>query len=61
MEIDCNIDEFGGKEVTVTALKATMKRSATFKVVVPREHARMRLDLFLVKAFPEFSRSRIQP
>ncbi len=60
MEIDCNIDEFGGKEVSVTALKATMKPLATFKVVVAREHARMRMDLFLAKSFPQFSRSRIQ-
>jgi 23S rRNA pseudouridine1911/1915/1917 synthase len=29
-------------------------------LVVPKEHARMRLDLFLVKSLPEFSRSRIQ-
>src|SRR5262249_14997743 len=31
-----------------------------FKLVVPKEHARLRLDLFLVKSLPEFSRSRIQ-
>ena len=60
MEIDCNIDEFGGKRMTVEALKATSKPPATFKVVVPKELARMRLDLFLVKSLPQFSRSRIQ-
>ena len=60
MEIDCNIDEFEGKRMAVPALKATSDASRTFKLVVPREHARMRVDLFLVKALPEFSRSRIQ-
>jgi 23S rRNA pseudouridine1911/1915/1917 synthase len=44
----------------VAALKATSEASTTFKLVVPKEHARMRLDLFLVKSLPEFSRSRIQ-
>lgn len=33
---------------------------ATFKIVVPKENARMRVDLFLVKSLPQFSRSRIQ-
>ena len=42
------------------ALKATSDTPTTFKLVVPKEHARMRLDLFLVRAVPEFSRSRIQ-
>src|SRR5512132_1717150 len=60
MEIDCNIDEFEGKRMAVTALKATSESPTTFKLVVPKEHARMRLDLFLVKSLPEFSRSRIQ-
>jgi 23S rRNA pseudouridine1911/1915/1917 synthase len=60
MEIDCNIDDFGGKRIAVAALKATSEAQATFKLVVPKEHARMRLDLFLVKSLPEFSRSRIQ-
>ena len=60
MEIDCNIDEFEGKRMAVAALKATSEAPTTFKLVVPREHARMRLDLFLVKSLPEFSRSRIQ-
>src|SRR5262249_29129923 len=46
--------------MAVTALKATRERPTTFKFVVPRQHARMRLDLFLVKALPELSRSRIQ-
>jgi 23S rRNA pseudouridine1911/1915/1917 synthase len=44
----------------VAALKATSEAQTTFKLVVPKEHARMRLDLFLVKSLPEFSRSRIQ-
>ena len=60
MEIDCNIDEFGSKRMAVAALKATSEAPTTFKLVVPKEHARMRLDLFLVKSLPEFSRSRIQ-
>jgi 23S rRNA pseudouridine1911/1915/1917 synthase len=60
MEIDCNIDEFEDKRKGVAALKATSEISTTFKFVVPKEHARMRLDLFLVKSLPEFSRSRIQ-
>ena len=59
MEIDCNIDEFGGKRMTA-ALKATSDTPTTCKLVVPKEHARMRLDLFLVESLPEFSRSRIQ-
>jgi len=41
-------------------LKATTEELPTFKLVVPKEHVRMRLDLFLVKALPELSRSRIQ-
>jgi 23S rRNA pseudouridine1911/1915/1917 synthase len=41
-------------------LKATSERPTTFKFVVPKENARMRLDLCLVKALPELSRSRIQ-
>jgi len=44
----------------VTALKATSDAPTTFKFVVPKENARMRVDLFLVKSLPEFSRSRIQ-
>src|SRR6476646_7649774 len=60
MEIDCNIDEFGSKGRAVAALKATSGAPTTFKLLVPKEHARMRLDLFLVKSLPEFSRSRIQ-
>jgi 23S rRNA pseudouridine1911/1915/1917 synthase len=59
MEIDCNIDEFEGKRMAV-AFKATNEAPTTFKLVVPKENARMRLDLFLVKSLPEFSRSRIQ-
>src|SRR5437667_3170380 len=46
--------------MAVTAFKATNEAPTTFKLVVPKEHARMRLDLFLVKSLPEFSRSRIQ-
>src|SRR6476661_10539920 len=60
MEIDCNIDEFGSKGRAVAALKATSGAPTTFKLLVPKEHARMRLDLFLFKSLPEFSRSRIQ-
>src|SRR5438045_9128290 len=44
----------------VTALKATSEAPTTFNFGVPKEHARMRLDLFVVKSLPEFSRSRIQ-
>jgi len=43
MEIDCNIDEFEGKRKAVAALKATSETPTTFKLVVPKEHARMRL------------------
>ena len=46
--------------MTVAALKATSRVPTKFKLVVAKEHARMRLDLFLVKSLPEFSRSRIQ-
>src|SRR6266550_5909413 len=46
--------------MAVTAFKATNEAPTTFKLVVPKEHARMRLDLFLVKSFPEFSRSHVQ-
>jgi 23S rRNA pseudouridine1911/1915/1917 synthase len=60
MEIDCNIGELGSKRMDVEALKTTSDRARTFKFVVPKEHARMRLDIFLVKARPELSRSRIQ-
>src|SRR5882757_949693 len=60
MEIDCNIDEFGSKRMAVAALKATSGIPTTFKLVVTKEHVRMRLDLFLVKSLPQFSRSRIQ-
>ena len=44
----------------MAALKTTSGSQTTFKLVVPKEHARMRLDLFIVKSLPEFSRSRIQ-
>ena len=60
MEIDCNIDEFEGKRMVVTGSKGTNEAPTTFKLVVPKELARMRLDLFLVKSLPNFSRSRIQ-
>src|SRR5215470_8932359 len=60
MEIDCNIDEFEGKRMVVAASKRTKEAPITFKLVVPKELARVRLDLFLVKSLPNFSRSRIQ-
>jgi 23S rRNA pseudouridine1911/1915/1917 synthase len=41
-------------------LKTTSERTATFKFIVAKEHARMRLDIFLVQSLPELSRSRIQ-
>src|ERR1700719_3066179 len=41
-------------------LKTTGEGSTTFKFVVPREHARMRIDRYLVMVLPDFSRSRIQ-
>lgn len=44
----------------MAALKVTSEAPTIFKFVVPREDARMRVDLFLVKSLPEFSRSRIQ-
>src|SRR5258708_2696274 len=46
--------------MAVAAFKATNEAPTTFKLLVPKEHARMRLDLFLVQSLPEFSRSRIQ-
>src|SRR3954462_11094462 len=46
--------------MAVATLKATSGAPTTLKFVVPKEHARMRLDLFLVKSLPEFSRSRVQ-
>ena len=46
--------------MAVATLKATSGAPTTFQFVVTKEHARMRLDLFLVKSLPEFSRSRIQ-
>src|SRR6266567_2781488 len=46
--------------MAVAAFKAINETPTTFKLVVTKEHARMRLDLFLVKSLPEFSRSRIQ-
>ena len=46
--------------MAITALKATSETPTRFKLVVPKEHARMRLDLFIVKSLPKFSRSRIQ-
>ncbi|MGE5208591.1 MAG: RluA family pseudouridine synthase, partial [Alphaproteobacteria bacterium] len=60
MEIDCNIDELGSKKVALKALEATNEISTTFKFVVAKESARMRLDIFLAKSLPELSRSRIQ-
>ncbi len=44
----------------MAALKATREAPTIFKLVVPKEHVRMRLDLFLARSLPEFSRSRIQ-
>jgi 23S rRNA pseudouridine1911/1915/1917 synthase len=44
----------------VAGLKASCEEPTTFKFLVPKEDARMRVDLFLVKSLPEFSRSRIQ-
>jgi 23S rRNA pseudouridine1911/1915/1917 synthase len=46
--------------MAVAALKATSEAPIMFKLIVPKEHARMRLDLFMAKSLPEFSRSRIQ-
>ncbi len=60
MEIDCNIGESGSKGVAMGVLKPTSERTRTFKFMVPKEHARVRLDVFLVKTLPELSRSRIQ-
>jgi 23S rRNA pseudouridine1911/1915/1917 synthase len=46
--------------MAVEALETTNERGKTFKFVVPKEHTRTRLDVFLVKSLPELSRSRIQ-
>ena len=40
--------------------KTTSAGLTPFKLLVPKEHARARLDLFLAQHLPEFSRSRIQ-
>jgi 23S rRNA pseudouridine1911/1915/1917 synthase len=60
MEIDCNIDECPSKKDGAGELKTTSKRSTTFRFVVPKEDAWLRLDRFLVGKLPEYSRSRIQ-
>jgi len=41
-------------------LKTTSEEPTTFHFVVPKKHARMRIDRHLVTALPELSRSRIQ-
>jgi 23S rRNA-/tRNA-specific pseudouridylate synthase len=46
--------------MAVSALKATSEGPTTFHFVVPKEHARMRIDHHLVTMLPELSRSRIQ-
>jgi 23S rRNA pseudouridine1911/1915/1917 synthase len=60
MAIDCNIDEFQSKSMSSGELKPTSETETTFKFVVPKEHARIRIDRYLVRALPELSRSRIQ-
>ena len=40
--------------------KTTSAGLTPLKLLVPKEHARMRLDLFLAKHLSEFSRSRVQ-
>jgi 23S rRNA pseudouridine1911/1915/1917 synthase len=42
------------------SVTAKSERSATFKFVVPKKDARVRLDRFLARELPEYSRSRIQ-
>ena len=46
--------------MAVPALQPKSEEPTTFHFVVPKMHARMRIDRHLVTAFPEFSRSRIQ-
>ena len=46
--------------MAVKELKTTSDRARTFKYVVAKEQARIRLDRFLVQVLPELSRSRIQ-
>jgi 23S rRNA pseudouridine1911/1915/1917 synthase len=41
-------------------LKPKTERSTTFKFIVPKEDARVRLDRFLARALSEYSRVRIQ-
>src|SRR5215472_975380 len=60
MEIDCNIDEFQSKKDGGAALKTTSEKAATIKFVVPSEDARVRLDRFLAREIPKYSRLRIQ-
>src|SRR5438477_6426755 len=46
--------------MAVPALKTTSEEPTTFHFVVPKKHARMRIDRHLVTALPEWPRSRIQ-
>src|SRR5437764_1012054 len=46
--------------MAVPALQPKSEEPTTFHFVVPKKHARMRIDRHLVTALPEFSRSRIQ-
>ena len=58
MEIDCNIGEFQSNEMV--GLKPASDTLAISRLIVPKEEARVRLDHFLAKKLPHYSRSRIQ-
>ena len=60
MEIECNIDEFEEQKDGRGGVESNKRGTDNVQIGRAKEHARMRLDLFLVKSLPEFSRSRIQ-
>ena len=61
MARDCNIDNLQGNATVAGERRFSMTtRSTTIELLVPKEAARMRLDQFLARELPQFSRSRIQ-
>src|SRR6266481_6910395 len=56
---DCNIDNRRSNE-TARFVKTLEETSTTLRLLVPKEAARLRLDRFLAKELPRFSRSRFQ-
>jgi 23S rRNA pseudouridine1911/1915/1917 synthase len=56
---DCNIDNVSSN-ATVESQVRMSAESTTIELIVPKEAARLRLDQFLARALPKFSRSRVQ-